>query len=525
MWNDKLILQSEFDRLIAMNDSERLHEWAVQNHSDLFHQVAANSAFDELEDTRNTDDIKPDNQSQAKSDSVTQHSQSELSDTPSNHHESSTITQDADAQTSPSPVEVGNTQMADVDLIRSAYEENSVAVALTGDHVAENSESINALPESDSNLASPEETAIAPGFTQFMAGSSIASDFDATVFSESQRLDSKQLSPEKTDVSQSASLVKTSKSMTEVLSLQTTFDEDSILESTFTDVEKLIIDDESSAIVIKQDREIETNRSQKVSSEPEIDTNDDKSIITAEEENNNAQENRQQSASPINVLSTGNSIDHVINHYISNSESGFEKTNNNTDVSLTENIESTLAEKREASIRKVINRIDDHNPVVAGGSRFRLVVSVIIAASAVFFVQHYYMNGGSSLFSDPQTIELLADNNIETVANSQSILNIAENNVSSSIVEEKKMLPILPIPLAQRIQQSQTLAPVFPWRKHVVNRGDTLWDLSEHYLKNPFRYPELARWSNIKNPDLIYPGDEVNYQDEKGVEEQSYKKR
>ena len=53
--------------------------------------------------------------------------------------------------------------------------------------------------------------------------------------------------------------------------------------------------------------------------------------------------------------------------------------------------------------------------------------------------------------------------------------------------------------------------PLINWRVHTVIRGDTLWDISEFYLKDPFRYPDLARWSGIKNPDLIYPGDEVKY--------------
>jgi len=44
---------------------------------------------------------------------------------------------------------------------------------------------------------------------------------------------------------------------------------------------------------------------------------------------------------------------------------------------------------------------------------------------------------------------------------------------------------------------------------HIVVKGDTLWDIARKYLKNPFRYPELARLSEIKNPDLIYPGDTV----------------
>jgi nucleoid-associated protein YgaU len=43
----------------------------------------------------------------------------------------------------------------------------------------------------------------------------------------------------------------------------------------------------------------------------------------------------------------------------------------------------------------------------------------------------------------------------------------------------------------------------------VVVKGDTLWDIAETYVKDPFRYPELAELSKIKNPDLIYPYDLV----------------
>ncbi|TNF39129.1 MAG: LysM peptidoglycan-binding domain-containing protein [Gammaproteobacteria bacterium] len=44
---------------------------------------------------------------------------------------------------------------------------------------------------------------------------------------------------------------------------------------------------------------------------------------------------------------------------------------------------------------------------------------------------------------------------------------------------------------------------------HIVVKGDTLWYIAKRYIKDPFRYPELARLSKIKNPDLIYPGNKV----------------
>jgi nucleoid-associated protein YgaU len=44
---------------------------------------------------------------------------------------------------------------------------------------------------------------------------------------------------------------------------------------------------------------------------------------------------------------------------------------------------------------------------------------------------------------------------------------------------------------------------------HTVVRGDTLWDIAERYLDDPWRYRELAQLSRIRNPDLIYPGNKV----------------
>ncbi len=65
---------------------------------------------------------------------------------------------------------------------------------------------------------------------------------------------------------------------------------------------------------------------------------------------------------------------------------------------------------------------------------------------------------------------------------------------------------IFNLTLGKQVQTPQTKLRVIT---HVVVTGDTLWDISEEYVKNPFRYPELAELSNINDPDLIYPYDLV----------------
>lgn len=66
-------------------------------------------------------------------------------------------------------------------------------------------------------------------------------------------------------------------------------------------------------------------------------------------------------------------------------------------------------------------------------------------------------------------------------------------------------------PLPEESEEEGEL-PASGTEKHVVETGDTLWDLSSRYLGSPWYWPRV--WSfnpQIENPHWIYPGDEVRF--------------
>jgi len=69
---------------------------------------------------------------------------------------------------------------------------------------------------------------------------------------------------------------------------------------------------------------------------------------------------------------------------------------------------------------------------------------------------------------------------------------------------------IAPVPAPPPAETKAAAEPEPPQMYvHTVVKGDTLWDIAERYLDDPWRYKDLAQLSRIKNPDLIYPGDKI----------------
>jgi len=100
--------------------------------------------------------------------------------------------------------------------------------------------------------------------------------------------------------------------------------------------------------------------------------------------------------------------------------------------------------------------------------------------------------------------------------------------VSFCIAQEaERMIPEKGPPLGNLIKQvdghwSPYQVPDYPQdaKVHIVQRGDTLWDLAQQYLSDAYLWPQI--WEKnpyVANPHWIYPGDPILIEEPKLVDQ------
>ena len=115
----------------------------------------------------------------------------------------------------------------------------------------------------------------------------------------------------------------------------------------------------------------------------------------------------------------------------------------------------------------------------------------------------------SSVVKKEEDVELIENEK----HNVSDVTNVDVDNKVKGEIEERKSRRVstsrLPEKTEDKTKESSENKISSVKHVHLVVKGDTLWHIAKRYVNNPWRYPELARLSDIKNPDLIYPGDKV----------------
>ncbi|MBQ3836358.1 MAG: LysM peptidoglycan-binding domain-containing protein, partial [Treponema sp.] len=67
------------------------------------------------------------------------------------------------------------------------------------------------------------------------------------------------------------------------------------------------------------------------------------------------------------------------------------------------------------------------------------------------------------------------------------------------VVVEEAEIVVPDLPKVEEKREPKVITYKIKW-------GDTLWDISAAYYKNPWRYKKIARYNGIKNPNHIVAG-------------------
>ena len=92
----------------------------------------------------------------------------------------------------------------------------------------------------------------------------------------------------------------------------------------------------------------------------------------------------------------------------------------------------------------------------------------------------------------------------ETPAQPEPVAPAAKENEIVVVEEAEIVVPDLP-----KVEEKKPKVITYK-----IKWGDTLWDISAAYYKNPWRYKKIARYNGIKNPNHIVAGTTIKIPEE-----------
>ncbi len=127
-----------------------------------------------------------------------------------------------------------------------------------------------------------------------------------------------------------------------------------------------------------------------------------------------------------------------------------------------------------------------------------LVLSLVVAARAMMLDRSLR----DSASAQPQTIQSPAVPAVEP----SPVAETAPEEITPPPVAEDSAEPPVAVPVAEAEPAAPEPAPSAKAVKYKIKWGDTLWDLSETYYRNPWLYKKIATHNKIRNPNLIIAG-------------------
>jgi hypothetical protein len=141
-----------------------------------------------------------------------------------------------------------------------------------------------------------------------------------------------------------------------------------------------------------------------------------------------------------------------------------------------------------------------------------VLITGVVIVLACLILWFFLFRGKGASGEEPQPMALAADSGQPELTLPTEAEPPAESTVPAAPVVPAP--PVTPPPPAAA--RKPPLAPVFGYKvpdsipkngvPYKIRWGDTLWDISDVFYRDPWQYRRIARFNNIRNPNLIVSG-------------------